>query len=974
MRKTILILLCSLLSSVLYAGPVTREQARQTASQFLAAKGGSHRAPSLLTEQAPVLNAVDKAGNPYIYAFNAGNDAGYVLVSGDDRFVDVLGYSVNGSFDSSNMPDNMRAWLQGYVDEMKWAIEHHYAKIIDNYEGNAPRRSESVVKAAVEPFVLTRWNQSAPYHNLTPYYTISQNTYYYSKTFNTGYSHCATGCVATAMAQVMKYYEWPQDSTTTIPAYEWKSGVWLPDENEDLPAIMFDWTNMKNIYGGDETDETATAVAKLMQYCGYSVEMDYGKSSGSKTYLVANALKNYFDYNNETTTYVQRSFYSYANWIELIYHEIANKRPVCYGGQSSGGGHEFVIDGYQGEDFFHVNWGWGGQSDDYFKLSALNPYEQGIGGSSTDDGFHYGQDAVIGIQPSTGTGKIANVSTNTVDLSLNDNGVTFSANPEQNETVTVYIDLKNNSSDVYDGDLGIRVYYYALNEDDQQYYWYYVDDVSSDFVIPANANSETIQLTFVPDYNGTYGIKVYRPSENAGYIRYFTNNTLDGTLDVAASGSGGSETTDNVVLTLTPKIENSVLDNNTTYLHYGSIFKGTVRIQNDTNTDYKGKFLWKLLPGSFEGSFNYDVANVTVPKDSCIDIPIEEPLDMKEQYYKLCVNYIKNGGQATIKWYRYYLYPAIMAYGANGKLTVVNPTGTSYNAPDDALVVDVSGTNISNITPNELPNTLYISNQVLYGLEGKNVITYDAENNTYTAGNISLTDGYSFYSPIDFTANKVEFTYQFTVGADGSKGWNTIMLPFDVKSVTANDKEIDWFHSESDSGKNFWLKEFVSDDINTVNFNYADKMKANTPYIVAFPGNKWGDKWDMSNKTLKFIGENVKVNNNNVQSSITGSYYRFIGKTLGNNTENIYKMNEDGNAFVLGNGSTPFRAYFKAGMFDRDVTSLGIGSDTGTTDIQTLDVERGTTNDHTVYNLNGQRVAQPTKGLYIVNGKKVMIK
>ncbi len=972
MRKNFILILCSLLSVVAFAAPITKEQARQAASQFLTSKGGVHRrAGAQLTELPPVLNAVDKAGNPYIYAFNAGHDAGYVLVSGDDRFVDVLGYSNSGSFDNSNMPDNMRAWLQGYVDEMKWAIEHHYAKIIDNYEGNAPRRSESAVKAAVEPFVLTRWNQGAPYHNLTPYYILYQNTYYYSKTYANGYSHCATGCVATAMAQVMKYYEWPQDFTTTIPAYEWKSGVWLPDENEDLPAITFDWTNMKETYDGSETDETATAVAKLMQYCGYSVKMNYGKSSGSNTYRVADALKTYFDYNT-TTTYVQRSFYSYENWIELIYHEIFNKRPVCYGGQSSGGGHEFVIDGYQGEDFFHVNWGWGGKSDDYFKLSVLNPDEQGIGGSSSNDGFHYGQDAVIGIQPSTGTGTIANVSTNTVDLSLN--GVTFSDNPKQNEPVTVYIDLKNNSADVYDGDLGIRVYYYALNEDDQQYYWYQVDDISSDFVIPANTSSKTIQLSFVPEYNTRYGVKVYRPSEAAGYIRYFSNNNIiDGEVEVA-SGSGGSEATDNVVLTLTPTIENSVLNNNTTYLHYGSIFKGTVRIQNDTDTDYEGKFLWKLLPGSFEGSFYYDDANVTVPKHSYIDMPVEEPLDMKEQSYKLCVNYIKNGGQAATKWYSYYLYPAIMAYGVNGEITVVNPTGTSYNAPVDALVVDVSGTNISSITPNELPNTLYISDQTLSGLEGKNVITYDAVNRTYTAGNISLTDGYSFYSPIDFTANKVEFTYQFTVGADGSKGWNTIMLPFDVTSVTANDEEIDWFHSESDSGKNFWLKEFVSDDINTVNFNYADKMKANTPYIVAFPGSRWGDKWDMSKKTLKFIGENVTVNNNNVQSSITGSYYRFIGKTLGNNTENIYKMNEDGNAFVLGTGSTPFRAYFKAGMFDRDVTSLGIGSDTGTTDIQTLDVERGTTDDHTVYNLNGQRVAQPTKGLYIMNGKKVVIK
>ncbi len=946
MRKSILLVLCCLLSTVLFAGPVSKEQARQIASQFLTAKGGAHRAPAQLVEQPPVLNAVDKAGNPYIYAFNAGHDAGYVLVSGDDRFVDVLGYSETGSFDNNDMPDNMRAWLQGYVDEMKWASANPVI---------AQLPKKRAVKNAVEPLLKSKWNQSAPYNNLCPEYTTGEKS--------------ATGCVATAMAQAMYYYKWPEDATAQIPSYTWtnKEKTLGP-----LNPVTFDWANMLDVYSQNSYSNTqANAVATLMQYCGYSVKMNYGKSSGSNTYRVADALKTYFDYNT-TTTYVQRSFYSYENWIELIYHEIFNKRPVCYGGQSSGGGHEFVIDGYQGEDFFHVNWGWGGKSDDYFKLSVLNPDEQGIGGSSSNDGYHYGQDAVIGIQPSTGTGTIANVSTNIVDLSLN--GVTFSDNPKQNEPVTVYIDLKNNSADVYDGDFGIRVYYYALNEDDQQYYWYQVDDISSDFVIPANTSSKTIQLSFVPEYNTRYGVKVYRPSETAGYIRYFSNNNIiDGEVEVA-SGSGGSEATDNVVLTLTPIVENSVLDADNEYLHYGSVFKGTVRIQNDTDTDYKGKFLWKLLPGSFKDSFYYDDANVTVPKHSYIDMPIEEPLDMNENYYKLYVNYFMNGQQATYKRYYYILYPAIMAYGVNGEITVVNPTGTSYNAPVDALVVDVTGTNISSIKPNELPNTLYISNQTLSGLEGKNVITYDAVNRTYTAGNISLTDGYSFYSPIDFTANKVEFTYQFTVGADGSNGWNTIMLPFDVTSVTADGTEIDWFHSENDSGKNFWLKEFVSDDINTVNFNYADKMKANTPYIVAFPGNRWGDKWDMSKKTLKFIGENVTVNNNNVQSSITGSYYRFIGKTLGNNTENIYKMNEDGNAFVLGTGSKPFRAYFKAGMFDRDVTSLGIGSDTGTTDIQTLDVERGTTNDHTVYNLNGQRVAQPTKGLYIVNGKKVMIK
>ena len=174
------------------------------------------------------------------------------------------------------------------------------------------------------------------------------------------------------------------------------------------------------------------------------------------------------------------------------------------------------------------------------------------------------------------------------------------------------------------------------------------------------------------------------------------------------------------------------------------------------------------------------------------------------------------------------------------------------------------------------------------------------------------------------------------------------------------------------------MKAFYSDEATQVYFDFVDEIKANTPYIVAFPGNKWGSKWDMSNKALKFIGENVTVSNSEAVKSVTGSAYRFVGNTVQDNTANIYSLNEQGNLFVLNQsaGSAPFRAFFKPGTFDISVTSLSLGSVTGgTTSIDdlpaTLDQETGAW-----YSIDGRRLnGQPTqKGVYIKNGKKTIIK
>lgn len=487
-------LLLALLSTVwASAENITEEQARQQALDFLASHQsatGSRRAPGT----TPQTSLAGKVSGLYVY--NIADKGGFVIVSNDDRTRAILGYSDSGSIDIANMPANMRAWLQGYADEIAWLNTQKASSPATQSPNKAPRLVGSHSTAAIEPMVTTTWYQDAPYNNLCPTYS--------------GSNRSATGCVATAMAQVMNYHQWPRAATTAIPGYTTESyGINL---TAGLPATTFDWSNMRASYSGSYSDDEATAVATLMQYCGYSVKMDYGPESGSNTDLVAAALKAYFDYNATTTKFVSRSFYTAAKWTDLIYHELASGRPVVYGGMSSGGGHEFVCDGYKYEsntDFFHINWGWGGLSDNYFVLSALDPDQQGIGGSTSDDGFHYGQDAVIGIQPSTSSGTTANVTPNVINLTLN--SMTAASNPAYiNVPVNITLNITNNSTDDYDGDIVIGNKYQNQGEDAYELL------AMNNYTIAAGETKDIV-IPFTPYAAGTFNLVFFLPNEEGSY-------------------------------------------------------------------------------------------------------------------------------------------------------------------------------------------------------------------------------------------------------------------------------------------------------------------------------------------------------------------------------------------------------------------------------------------------------------------------
>ncbi|MBD5358462.1 MAG: hypothetical protein HDR88_15995 [Bacteroides sp.] len=310
-------------------------------------------------------------GMPAMYVFGTKGTEGYMLLSADDAVAPLLGYADKGNFDVDNMPPQMKAWLSEYSRQVEYAREHG----LPAYKAPAKDSREPV-----KPLMSTIWNQSEPFNLYTP---------------RIGSVATPTGCVATAMAQVMKYWNYPETAMGTGVITNPATGR---SESMQLGAEDFQWDKMLDSYNETYTDEEADAVAYLMKACGYASQMAYNTSvSGTFSLLAAKAMIDNFLY-NPNIQYCQRNYYTATQWDDMVYNEVSNGRPILYGAQSTSGGHEFVCDGYSGDGFYHFNWGWGGMSDGYFILDSLNPGAIGIGGGA-GGGFNYSQDILAGVQP-----------------------------------------------------------------------------------------------------------------------------------------------------------------------------------------------------------------------------------------------------------------------------------------------------------------------------------------------------------------------------------------------------------------------------------------------------------------------------------------------------------------------------------------------------------------------------------------------
>ena len=365
------ILIGALQSIVLWASPLTPQEALERLD----------RLPSTRSVSPVTLNHVATFslpdGDPGVYVFDKGEGNGYLIVGGDDMSAPLLGYSDKGCFDEGSLPPSLKWWIGEYIRRIGYARDNGVGMY-----GKAVTRTDM---SPVAPLVKTEWNQDAPYNGQTP---------------EVDGKHCVTGCVATAMAQVMKHWNYPETGSGVGEATVTHKNGSIQTVRMLLNEEKFDWANMLDTYDAGATETEKSAVAYLMKACGYAVRMSYTSGeSGAATLYVAESLAKNFGY-NANVQYCQRDYYLAEEWAEMVYEELAAGRPVVYGGQGSSGGHCFVCDGYGGDGYFHFNWGWGGSSDGYFLLDALNPGNLGIGANG--GGFNSGQEMVRGIQPTLG--------------------------------------------------------------------------------------------------------------------------------------------------------------------------------------------------------------------------------------------------------------------------------------------------------------------------------------------------------------------------------------------------------------------------------------------------------------------------------------------------------------------------------------------------------------------------------------------
>ncbi len=340
-------------------------------------------APALVK---PVLAYTAEADElPAVYVF-AKENKGFLLVSADDAVTPLLGYADNGSFDADNMAPAFKYWIGEYARQIAYARE--------NATEGAPVRIARPKREPIAPLLETKWDQGNPYNKLCPTSSRGGITY--------------TGCVATAASQVMKYFEWPKENPTGKIKYT-SSIDGVPTELElDLSTVSLKWDDMLDSYtaAAPGTEAQQMAVAELMRAVGYAVDMNYGTAasggSGAQTIKVSDAIVNNFGY-DKSVEYLQRDCYTLGEWEEIIYNQLKTVGPVLYDGRTySNEGHAYVCDGYDKEGYFHINWGWGGTSDGYFLLDALDPDTQGAGGAASGAGFNYGQDITINFKPEAG--------------------------------------------------------------------------------------------------------------------------------------------------------------------------------------------------------------------------------------------------------------------------------------------------------------------------------------------------------------------------------------------------------------------------------------------------------------------------------------------------------------------------------------------------------------------------------------------
>ena len=464
MKKLLLILL--LLPAVVHAAPVSKERATAIGENFFSKSIEAHRIAGkqvhFVERQQPNMRMVrQKTGNSYApyYIFN-NEDGGFVIVAGDDCATPILGYSTEGCIDPYNLPIQLEELLNAYAEEIQLAAENNdqatdsIQALWDTYN-HAPQSLNAAT--AVNAIISTSWDQYPRYNSKCPS----------DPSLSSLGGHPTTGCVATAMAQVMKYWGYPEKGTGNKSYNSEHYGTL----SANFGITTYDWANMPLKLSSSTSSTQNNAVATLMYHCGVAVSMSYNSDGrgSSGAYVVdlgggrasaEKALKTYFGYASTVTGKIWNQSTSTTTWSNMLKTELDNKRPILYAGYvpNGGGGHAFICDGYDSNNKFHFNWGWSGQAKGFFSLTALTP---------SNYNFSEGQQAVIGIKPANGASP-----TKTYDLYMNTDLTpvgTTSSSSETNpfkfgNTLSFSAKIENNGTGIFNGSFKVGLFTYDARE------------------------------------------------------------------------------------------------------------------------------------------------------------------------------------------------------------------------------------------------------------------------------------------------------------------------------------------------------------------------------------------------------------------------------------------------------------------------------------------------------------------------------
>ncbi|MDE6534623.1 MAG: C10 family peptidase [Muribaculaceae bacterium] len=544
MKKTLTLVLLSLLG----AGTISAEHLSPT--QALARVKGNSQARKVIGNRKATPQLI--AELPELYVFSSGD--GFMILPADDIALPLLAYADSGEFNPEEIPA-LKWWLSTYSQQIAYAAA---TGVSTHADATTPERQP------IEPLLKTTWDQGNPYNELCP-------ELYGRK--------CYTGCVATAMAQVMNYHQWPVQGQGSI-SYTWKTGN--KTESMNFSETSFDWNNMTDNYNSYSTDEQKLAVATLMKACGYSVEMDYSTSASAANQVrIGGALINYFDY-DQAIWKAERNFFDSTEWEDLIYADISAGMPVIYGGASEQGGHQFVCDGYSEDGLFHFNWGWGGLSDGYFKLNALNPAAQGTGGF--DGGYNLNQHAILGVQKPVEGSKPVYMFGSTEDFKPNNSKVQLGG------YAVFYWYLQNIGSLPIPAGTEIDLELIPADGGEPTYIRYTTTPnvpttagySTLSFLIPTSLPEGTYTARPVYKVPGGEWQRVFIPKSN---ISELTATVKDNYINFVAENAPGFTITD-------------LPENKTIYI--GTTFSLSMTLTNKTDTEYLGSMFPRIIKSGSE--------------------------------------------------------------------------------------------------------------------------------------------------------------------------------------------------------------------------------------------------------------------------------------------------------------------------------------------------------------------------------------